>query len=419
MSDSTAVPSHDATSNGAPSIDALPAGVLQLKKNEEKRLSSGHLWVYSNEVDTQASPLKELSPGQAVELRSSTGKWLAHAYANPQSLISARITSRNPKYPMSKSLLVHRIKVALGLRERFYPQPFYRLVFGESDLLPGLIVDRFGDIAVVQITTAGMEVLKQEIIEALQKTIKSTGIVLRNDTGSRTLEGLDSYVENIGEVPDELVLSEGDTEFVIPMANGQKTGWFYDQRDNRQWLNPLVEGKTVIDACSYIGAWGVQAAKHGAERVICIDTSESALEYVAQNAQRNNVADKVFTARGNATEVLAGLKADGESADIVVLDPPAFIKRKKDFRAGVKGYQKLNERGISLVKPDGLLVTCSCSYHMPVNEFRNMSNRAAVHVDRQMQIVYENGQSRDHPVHPAMPETSYLKTIYTRVLARS
>ena len=409
MSDSTAVPA----------TAVISTAVLQLKKNEEKRLSSGHLWIYSNEVDTQASPLKELSLGQPVEVRSSTGKWLAHAYANPKSLISARITSRNPKYPMSKSLIVHRIKVALGLRERFYPQPFYRLVFGESDLLPGLIVDRFGDVLVVQITTAGMEVLKQEITEALNKVMKPTGIVLRNDTSSRTLEGLDSYVENVGKVPDEVTLSEGDTEFAIPMANGQKTGWFYDQRDNRQWLNPLVQGKTVIDACSYIGAWGVQAAKHGAERVICIDTSESALEYVARNAQRNNVSDRVFTARGNATDVLAGLKADGESADIIVLDPPAFIKRKKDYRAGVKGYQKLNERGISLVKPDGLIVTCSCSYHMPVNEFRAMSNRAAVHVDRQMQIIHENGQSIDHPVHPAMPETNYLKTIYARVLARS
>jgi 23S rRNA (cytosine1962-C5)-methyltransferase len=409
MSDSTAVPA----------TAVISTAVLQLKKNEEKRLSSGHLWIYSNEVDTQASPLKELSLGQPVEVRSSTGKWLAHAYANPKSLISARITSRNPKYPMSKSLIVHRIKVALGLRERFYPQPFYRLVFGESDLLPGLIVDRFGDVLVVQITTAGMEVLKQEITEALNKVMKPTGIVLRNDTSSRTLEGLDSYVENVGKVPDEVTLSEGDTEFAIPMANGQKTGWFYDQRDNRQWLNPLVQGKTVIDAYSYMGAWGVQAAKHGAERVICIDTSESALEYVAQNAQRNNVSDRVFTARGNATDVLAGLKADGESADIIVLDPPAFIKRKKDYRAGVKGYQKLNERGISLVKPDGLIVTCSCSYHMPVNEFRAMSNRAAVHVDRQMQIIHENGQSIDHPVHPAMPETNYLKTIYARVLARS
>ena len=409
MSDSTAVPA----------TAVISTAVLQLKKNEEKRLSSGHLWIYSNEVDTQASPLKELSLGQPVEVRSSTGKWLAHAYANPKSLISARITSRNHKYPMSKSLIVHRIKVALGLRERFYPQPFYRLVFGESDLLPGLIVDRFGDVLVVQITTAGMEVLKQEITEALNKVMKPAGIVLRNDTSSRTLEGLDSYVENVGKVPDEVTLSEGDTEFAIPMANGQKTGWFYDQRDNRQWLNPLVQGKTVIDACSYIGAWGVQAAKHGAERVICIDTSESALEYVAQNAQRNNVSDRVFTARGNATDVLAGLKADGESADIIVLDPPAFIKRKKDYRAGVKGYQKLNERGISLVKPDGLIVTCSCSYHMPVNEFRAMSNRAAVHVDRQMQIIHENGQSIDHPVHPAMSETNYLKTIYARVLARS
>ncbi|MDG2087130.1 MAG: class I SAM-dependent rRNA methyltransferase [Arenicellaceae bacterium] len=409
MSDSTAVPT----------TAVISTAVLQLKKNEEKRLSSGHLWIYSNEVDTQASPLKELSLGQPVEVRSSTGKWLAHAYANPKSLISARITSRNHKYPMSKSLIVHRIKVALGLRERFYPQPFYRLVFGESDLLPGLIVDRFGDVLVVQITTAGMEVLKQEITEALNKVMKPAGIVLRNDTSSRTLEGLDSYVENVGKVPDEVTLSEGDTEFAIPMANGQKTGWFYDQRDNRQWLNSLVQGKTVIDAYSYIGAWGVQAAKHGAERVICIDTSESALEYVAQNAQRNNVSDRVFTARGNATDVLAGLKADGESADIIVLDPPAFIKRKKDYRAGVKGYQKLNERGISLVKPDGLIVTCSCSYHMPVNEFRAMSNRAAVHVDRQMQIIHENGQSIDHPVHPAMSETNYLKTIYARVLARS
>ena len=395
------------------------ATVLRLKKNEEKRLASGHLWIYSNEIDTQISPLNELSPGQAVELHSSTSKWLAHAYANPHSLICARITSRDPKYPMNKSLLIHRLKVALSLRERFYPEPFYRLVFGESDLLPGLVVDRFGDVLVVQISTAGMEVLKEEIVAALGKVVRPDGMILRCNSGSRELEGLSKYTEKVGELPDEIVLREGRTDFVVPITNGQKTGWFYDQHENRQWLNPLVKDKTVIDACSYIGAWGVQAANHGAKRVICIDTSESALEYVAENAQRNGVTDRVFTVQGNATEVLAGLKADGENADIVVLDPPAFIKRKKDFRNGVRGYQKLNERGISLVKPDGIIATCSCSHHMPAKDFLSMINRAAVHVDRQLQILAENGQSRDHPIHPAMPETRYLKTSFARVLLRS
>ncbi|MBT5031986.1 MAG: class I SAM-dependent rRNA methyltransferase [Proteobacteria bacterium] len=393
--------------------------VLRLKKNEEKRLTSGHLWIYSNEIDTHISPLNQLNPGQAVELHSSTGKWLAHAYANPHSLICARITSRDPKYPMNKSLLIHRLKVALSLRERFYPEPFYRLVFGESDLLPGLVVDRFGDVLVVQISTAGMEVLKEEIVAALDKVVQPVGMILRCNSGSRKLEGLSNYTEKVGELPDETVLREGGTEFVVPIANGQKTGWFYDQHDNRQWLNPLVKDKTVIDACSYIGAWGVQTASHGAKRVICIDTSESALEYVAENAQRNGVSDRVFTVQGNATEVLAGLKADGENADVVVLDPPAFIKRKKDFRNGFRGYQKLNERGISLVKPDGIIATCSCSHHMPAKDFLTMVNRAAVHVDRQLQILAEMGQSRDHPIHPAMPETRYLKTTFARVLPRN
>ncbi len=405
--------------NISPNIAMTAFPRLCLKKRHERRVLSGHLWVYSNEVDTAVTPLTDFEPGAIVDITSHSGKWLGNGYVNSHSLISARVITRNRDYPFSESLIVHRLKVALGLREMLYDKPWYRLLYADSDFLPGLVIDRYGDVAVVQITTAGMERMRDEIIRAVQKVIQPTGILLRCDNPLRKLENLDLYVDNVGEVPDTVIVPENGCEFEVGLAAGQKTGWFYDQRDNRTAMLPWVKGKTLIDTCSYVGSWGIQAAMAGAERVICIDSSAEALELVAANAQRNGVSERVFTAKGDAFDTLKALREDEEDADIVVLDPPAFIKRKKDVKNGTEAYRRLMRRGLQLTRRGGILVSCSCSWHMRRDIFLEQLNSAARHIDRSLQIFHEGRQSQDHPVHPAMAETQYLKAFFARSLARA
>jgi len=330
---------------------------LRLKKNEERRLRAGHLWVYSNEIDTAVSPLTGFRPGEPVEIQASNGKPLGTGYVNPHSLICARLVSR-------AQISECGLNVALSLREKLYPAPFYRLVHGEGDALPGLIVDRYGEVCVVQITTAGMEALKDEVVAALDKVLKPAGILLRNDTASRKLEGLDSYVEAIGPVPEVVEVLENGVRHLAPLAGGQKTGWFYDQQDNRARLAKYVRGARVLDVFSYVGGWGVQAAVAGAASVMCVDSSEPALEHAHTAAELNGVAERFATLEGDAFEALKSLKLERERFDVIVCDPPAFIKRKKDFKEGALAYRRINELAMSLLDRDGLLVACSCSHHM-------------------------------------------------------
>ncbi len=391
--------------------------VLFLKKNHERRLRAGHLWVYSNEVDTQRSPLKDFQPGEQVALMNHEEKWLAWATINPNSLICARIVSRQQEHLLDQSLLVHRIKVALGLRDRIYPAPYYRLLFGESDGVPGLVVDRYGDYLVVQISTVGMEAQKEAIVGALNKVIRPAGILLRNDMASRDQEGLDRYIEVAsGEIPEQVQLTEGGCDFETSLFNGQKTGWFYDQAANRQRLLPWVEGKRVLDLFSYAGAWGVTAAKAGANSITCVDSSAAALELVERNAALNTVTDKINVLRQDCFQALKDLKHANERFDIVLVDPPAFIKRKKDLKEGTLAYRRINEAAISVLSKDGLLVSSSCSYHMDDSRLLQTLQQASRHRDRSMQLVERGQQGPDHPVHPAIEETAYLKTYYLRVL---
>ena len=389
---------------------------LRLKKNEERRIRAGHLWVYSNEVDTVATPLKAFEPGQQVQLLAHNGKSLGNAYVNPNSLISARLVSRDPQYVLDRSLLVHRLKVALSLRERLFDKPYYRLVYGETDQLPGLVVDRYNDICVVQITTAGMEAVKEQVLEALNKVLHPAGIVLRADSAVRKLEGLESYREDIGSVPEQVVVEEHGLSFSVSLQQGQKTGWFYDQRMNRARLGNYVAGKRVLDVFSYVGAWGLQAAAAGASEVLCVDSSESAIDRIQANAASNHLTDTVATLQGDAFEALAQLRANQEKFDVVVLDPPAFIKRKKDAKAGEQAYHRLNQLGMQVLRKDGILVTASCSQHLSEAQFRKILLQSSRHLDRSLQILERGHQAPDHPVHPAIPETDYLKALFCRVL---
>ena len=390
---------------------------LQLNKDQERRILAGHCWIYSNEVDTKATPLKGLQPGQPVEIRAQQGRWLGHGYVNPNSLIAARLVSRDRSMALSPSLWLTRIHQALALRERLYRAPFYRLIFGESDGLPGLVVDRYGDLLVVQISTAGMERVRGEILAALEQVLRPMTIILRNDTAVREMEGLPLSTEVVlGEVPEHLEIEENGSSFQVSPLTGQKTGWFFDQAENRARLQRFGPFERVLDVCSYIGAWGVQAAVAGAEQTICVDASADALAQLEENARRNGVVERMGALQGDAFDVLRALKEDQERFDLVLLDPPAFIKRRKDEKDGLLAYRRLNQLAMDLVAPGGLLVTSSCSFHMDRDRFQHTVQLAGRRAGRHLQLLESGHQGPDHPVHPAIPETSYLKTMFCRVL---
>lgn len=391
--------------------------ILKLKVHEDRRLREGHLWIYSNEVDVAATPLKNFTAGEQVRVEDSKGKCLGIATVNPNTLICGRLASRDEKYPLNKSLLVHRLQVALGLREALYPQPFYRLVYGDSDFLPGLVIDRFGDVCVVQISTVGMELLKAEIVEALEKVLSPRGILFKNNGKMREVEGMPGYVEvGAGEVPNEVELVENGVKFIAPIREGQKTGWFYDHRDARAELAHWVKGKRVLDVFSYIGGWGVQAAVFGASEVVCVDSSAFALELVQRNAALNDVGDKVKIQQGDAFDVMTALKQANEKFDVIILDPPAFITRRKDHKNGLLAYRRANELAMRLLNREGLLISGSCSMHLAREELVDVVRGASRHIDRSAQIVHHGHQGGDHPIHPAIPETEYLKSIFARIL---
>ena len=391
--------------------------ILRLKRDEDRRLSAGHLWVFSNEVNTTETPLTAFKAGDLCQVRSQRDKFMGYAYVNPRALICARILGRDERHPPGdKSLLVHRLQVALSLRARVYAQPYYRLVYGESDLLPGLVLDRFGDVIVGQINTAGMEAMKEQIVAAVKQVIKPAAMLWKNDSGARELEGLESYVEvAFGEVPDQLQLQECGVTFSVPAQEGQKTGWFYDQAFNRQALLKYVKGAKVLDVFSYVGAWGLTASRAGAAEVTCVDGSAKALESVQHNAAANGL--KVDTINGDAVDVLEKLHQDKRKFDIVIIDPPAFIKRKKDIPKGEAAYKRLNQLAMQLVERDGLLVSCSCSYHLHGDVLIDSIQRAARHLNKHVQIIEVGGQAPDHPIHPGIEETRYLKSFIARVVS--
>ncbi len=391
--------------------------ILVLKKGEERRLRAGHLWIYGNEVDADETPLHRFAPGQAVVVRAQAGTPLGTAYVNPHTLLCARLVSRDPEEPFGRSLVVRRLQQALGLRQRLYRDPYYRLVYGEGDFLPGLIVDRYGRVLVVQLNTAGMERAQAEVIDALMEVVAPEAILLRNDSPARQVEGLDAHVRTaVGVVPEEVALTEHGARFEVSIACGQKTGWYYDQRENRERMLRHAPGARVLDAFSYLGAWGIEAAVAGAERVVCVESSPIAAARIARHAAINQVADRVEVVEGDVFDSLKSFDRSGTRFDLVVLDPPAFIKRRKDLEEGSLAYRRLNLLAMTLLSPGGTLVSASCSSHLEPEAFLDALRRAARRLDRDLQVVAQGHQSPDHPVHPAIPETSYLKTLFCRVL---
>ena len=409
--DSPDVASADLPASGAGAV--LP--ILRLKRGEDRRLRAGHLWVFSNEVDIGATPLTGFAPGAHARVHDYRDQFLGYAYVNPHALICARILSRSPVHPADRSLLVHRLKVALALRERHYAVPYYRLAFGEGDGLPGLVLDRYGEVIVGQIATAGMEAMRAQIESAVEKVLAPQALIWKNDGGARDLEQLPKQIiAGIGKLPETLQVVEGVLQFSVPMAGAQKTGWFYDQSANREMFRRLLwPGVRVLDICSYGGAWAITAMRCGAREALCVDSSEAALAVAESNAAANGVAVK--TRRGDAFDVLDQLQREGERFDVVVLDPPAFIKRRKDQPRGEAAYRRLNQLAMRLLERDAMLVSCSCSFHLGADDLAGLIQAAARHNSRFVQILAAGGQSMDHPVHPAIPETRYLKAFFCRV----
>ena len=391
--------------------------LLVLKKGEERRLRAGHLWVYGNEVDADETPLHSFAPGQPVLVRAKAGTPLGTAYVNPHTLICARLVSGDPEEPFGRPLIVRRLQQALALRERLFRDPYYRLVYGEGDFLPGLIVDRYGGVLVVQLNTAGMERAEAEVIDALMEVVAPEVILLRNDSPARRIEGLDTHVRTAsGVVPEEVALTEHGARFEVPLARGQKTGWYYDHRENRERMLRYAGGARVLDAFSYLGAWGIEAAVAGAERVVCIESSPIAAASIARHAGINQVDARVEVVQADVFDTLKSFDRSGARFDLVVLDPPAFIKRRKDLEEGSLAYRRLNLLAMTLLTAGGTLVSSSCSSHLAPEQFLDALRRAARRLDRDLQVVAQGHQSPDHPVHPAIPETNYLKTLFCRVL---
>ena len=388
---------------------------LFLRKGADHRLRGGHLWVYSNEVDSERSPLSRFAAGDLVAVRNTNDRLLGSAYMEPNALICARVYAPGEQRTLDAQFFTARLQAALAIREAAFDQPFYRLVYGDSDTLPGIVIDRFGDVLVMQLNNDGLERYREPLLAALVALLQPRGILLRADSRSRREQGLatDSSVV-YGDVPEQVLLQENGVQFLAPVYSGQKTGWFYDHRMSRARLAAWVKDKGVLDVYSYIGGWGIQAAAFGASQVCCVDSSAQALEEVEANARLNGVAARVSTRRGSAPELMAAMYTEGSRFDVVILDPPAFIQRKKDLKKGIAAYRRINKLGLQLLHPGGLLVSASCSMHLSRAELIAAMQQAAVRTGCQIRVVEQGAQGPDHPIHPAIPETEYLKAVFAR-----
>jgi 23S rRNA (cytosine1962-C5)-methyltransferase len=383
--------------------------VIRLAKGRSKRLRAGHPWVFSNEIE-MGPEAKALPPGSLVTLMDAGDERLGVATFNPHSLIAARILSRRAADSVDAGFLAERLRAALALREALFPTPHYRLVHSEADRLPGLIVDRYGDVLAVQTNTAGMEMLLPVLLEAFAAVLAPAAVVLINDSPVRKLEGLEQYHRVAqGSLDGPVELVENGCRFVADLTGGQKTGWFFDQRDNRAFMARLAKGRRVLDVYTYAGGFAVQAAMAGAVETVAVDRSEHSLELAARAAALNGVA--VAVVRAEAFAEMERLALAGERFGVVIADPPAFVKSRKDLGAGAKGYRKMARLAAALVEPGGFLLCASCSHHMPADQFAEEIGHGLHLAGRSGRILRGAGAGPDHPLHPWLPESAYLKAL--------
>ncbi len=391
----------------------LPA--IHFQAGRSSRLRRGHPWGYSNEIQMTAEA-KALPPGSLVSVVDAGGENLGVGPFNPPSLIALRLLSRKAEARIDSAFLAERLRHALALRTALFDSPHYRLVHSEADGLPGLILDRYGDVISAQINSAGMEALLPELLQALEEVLRPRAVLLRNDSPVRTLEGLELYHRvAMGSLDGPIELIENGVRFLADPAEGQKTGWFYDQRDNRAFVARLARGRRVLDLYTYAGGFAIQAAVAGADHVIAIDRSEASLALAQAAAGLNGVADRFEAVRGDAFAGMERCAKAGERFGVVIADPPAFVKSKKDLASGAKGYRKMARLAAALVEPGGYLLCASCSHHMPADTFLDEIRHGVGQARRTGSILRNAGAGPDHPLHPFLPESAYLKALVLRL----
>jgi len=388
---------------------------IQLKKNEDRRLRGGHPWVFSNEI---ARIDGERTPGTAAELYDAGGGFLGCGHYSPSSLIAFRLLSRQRADLDRADFYAERIVAARRWRETLYPNlTTYRAVYGESDFLPGLVVDRYGEHLSIQLLSAGMDCRRQLLVDALQQVFAPQGIIARNDVAVRALEGLPEAIEILsGTIPPLVEMTENGLTFAVDLQTGQKTGGFLDQKENHRLLQSICAGQEVLDCFCYSGSWGVHAAAYGAKSVLGLDISAKAIAQAQGNAQRNGVAEWTVFEPCDAFERLRSLQQEGRRFGVVIMDPPAFVKSKKQLVEATKGYLTVNRRALELLAPGGVLITCSCSYHMGREAFRDVLAQAARQAKRDVRLVSTCSQAPDHPVLLAFPESEYLKCLVLQAI---
>jgi 23S rRNA (cytosine1962-C5)-methyltransferase len=382
--------------------------ILSIKPKEGRKARNGAPWIFSNEIVMDAAA-KALAPGQLVDVKGDDGQDFGTGYFNPKSLIAVRLLARECGAAVDAAFFAAHLGRALKLRQALYEKPFYRLVHAEGDGLPGLTIDRFGDTLVLQITTAGMDALLTPLKMALEDLLVPESIILRNDAPARSLEGLDLHVRAEKGAMGRIAVEENGARYFADLGQGQKTGWYYDQRDNRAFIAALAKGKSLLDAYSYTGGFGILAAKAGASEVMCLDSSAPALALAEDSAAANQVS--IRAVKADVFEELDRLSVQKEKFDIVVADPPPFVKSKKDLEPGAKAYRKLARLAASVTAPGGFLLLASCSHNIPAERFASECAAGILRTGRKASLIRAAGAGPDHPVHPMLPESAYLKAL--------
>jgi 23S rRNA (cytosine1962-C5)-methyltransferase len=390
---------------------------VQLRRGEEGRIKRGHPWVYRTEIETIYGAFE---PGDIVTVEDRRGRFIGRGYINPASMITVRILTYSRDEEIDAAFWRRRLAAAWDYRRRVLAgagTDAYRVVFGEADFLPGLIVDKFGPYLVVQTLALGIDRFKDNLVEILDELIQPTGIFERNDAPVRKLEGLELRSGFLkGPFDPQVVIQENGLKFYVDLAAGQKTGYFLDQRENRAALQPFVKGARVLDCFCHTGGFSVHAAHYGAREVVGLDISAEAIAMARRNAVLNGYGDLCSFEEANAFDALRELERQEERFDVVILDPPAFVKARKALEGAIRGYKEINLRAMKILSPGGFLVTCSCSYHMPEELFLEVIQDAAFDARRRLRLLARRGQAPDHPVLLGYDESRYLKCLMLQVI---
>jgi len=390
-------------------VASLP--VVHVLKGHTSRVRRGHPWLFSNEIDMTPAT-KAIPAGALVVIEDAGAERLGIGTFNAHSLIAVRLLTRDATATIDTAFLAGRLRAAVALRDALFPTPHYRLIHSEADGLPGLVVDRYGDVVSVQANTAGMDALLPQVLDALDEALAPRAIVLRNDSPVRGLEGLaQNHSVARGSLDGPVELIENGVRFLADLTGGQKTGWFYDQRANRAFIAGLAKGRSVIDVFSYAGGFGLTALAAGATSALLVDRAADPLDLARRAAELNGFGDRLETQVNDGFKALESLEKTGTRFGVVVADPPAFVKSKKDLGAGAKGYRKMARLAAAVVEPGGFLLCGSCSHHMSAELFHQEVTRGIGLAGRSGRILYAHGAAADHPVHPALPESAYLKVL--------